>query len=366
MARRLIVMTALLTLVFGSLFGWKAFVRQKTAEYLANARPPAVVVSSAEAREERWQQQVETVGTLFAIQGVDVSSEVPGTVADISFQSGQQIRRGDLLVQLDATAERAELRSLEAQLVLARLDYERALGVWESAGFSQAQLDRTKSVMDSLQAQVEEQAAFIAKKAIRAPFAGELGIREVNLGEYVSPGTTIVTLQTLDPIYANFTLPERFLRELAVGQQLRVAVAAYPEDEFTGTVTAISPKVEETTRNVMVQATVANADRRLRPGMFARITVLTGGDQRVLTVPRRAITYNPYGESVFVITDQDGSLVVDRRQVITGEIRSERVEVVSGLLSGDLVVATGQLKLRSGQRVEIDNSIDLSAPVMGP
>ncbi len=188
----------------------------------------------------------------------------------------------------------------------------------------------------------------------------------MNLGEYVSPGTTIVTLQTLDPIYANFTLPERFLRELAVGQQLRVAVAAYPEDEFPGTVTAISPKVEETTRNVMVQATVANADRRLRPGMFARITVLTGGDQRVLTVPRRAITYNPYGESVFVITDQDGSLVVDRRQVITGEIRSERVEVVSGLLSGDLVVATGQLKLRSGQRVEIDNSIDLSAPVMGP
>ena len=181
MAKRMIVMAGLLVLVFGGLFGWKAFVRQKTAEYLATARPPAVVVSSTEVEEDRWQQQVESVGTLSAIQGVDVSSEVPGTVADISFQSGQQIRRGDLLVQLDATAELAELRSLEAQLVLARLDYERALSVRESAGFSQAQLDRAKSVMDSLQAQVEEQAAFIAKKAIRAPFAGELGIREVDI-----------------------------------------------------------------------------------------------------------------------------------------------------------------------------------------
>jgi membrane fusion protein (multidrug efflux system) len=366
MARRLIIMAALLTLVFGGLFGWKAFVRLKTAEYLANARAPAVVVSSAEVQEDRWQQQVESVGTLSAIQGVDVSSEVPGTVADISFRSGQQIRKGELLVQLDATAEHAELRSLEAQLVLARLDYERAQGLRESTALSQAQLDRAKSVMDSLQAQVEEQAAFIAKKSIRAPFAGELGIREINLGEYVSPGTTIVTLQTLDPIYANFTLPERFLRELAVGQQLRVAVAAYPEDEFSGSVTAISPKVQETTRNVMIQATIANADRRLRPGMFARITVLTGGDHRVLTVPRTAITFNPYGESVFVITKKDGALVVDRRQVITGEIRNERVEVVSGLLSGDLVVGTGQLKLRAGQRVEIDNSIDLSRPVTGP
>jgi membrane fusion protein (multidrug efflux system) len=334
--------------------------------FTVNARAPAVVVSSAEVQEDRWQQQVESVGTLSAIQGVDVSSEVPGTVADISFRSGQQIRKGELLVQLDATAEQAELRSLEAQLVLARLDYERALDLLERTMLSQAQLDRAKSVMDSLQAQVEEQAAFIAKKAIRAPFAGELGIREVNLGEYVSPGTPIVTLQTLDPIYANFTLPERFLRALAVGQQLRVAVAAYPEDEFSGSVTAISPKVEETTRNVMVQATIANADRRLRPGMFARVTVLTGGDHRVLTVPRTTITFNPYGESVFVITEQDGALVVDRRQVITGEIRDERVEVVSGLLSGDLVVGTGQLKLRAGQRVEIDNSIDLSRPVTGP
>ena len=231
---------------------------------------------------------------------------------------------------------------------------------------SQAQLDRAKSVMDSLQAQVEEQAAFIAKKAIRAPFAGELGIRQVNLGEYVSPGTPIVTLQALDPIYANFALPERFLRELAVDQPLRVVVAAYPEDEFLGTVTAISPKVEETTRNVVVQATIANADRRLRPGMFARITVQTGGDHRVLTVPRTAITFNPYGESVFLINEQDGALLVDRRQVITGEIRNERVEVVSGLLADDLVVATGQLKLRAGQRVKIDNSIDLSRPVTGP
>lgn len=365
MIKRMLVVAALLALVFGGIFGWKAFTGYRTAQYLASAKPPAVVVSSTTVDEDRWQALVTSVGSLSAIQGVEVSSEVPGTVASISFESGSQIASGELLVQLDATAEHAELRSLEAQLDLARLEYERSQGLLESTALSQAQLDRARSVLDSLQAQVEEQSAFIARKSIRAPFAGELGIRKVNLGQYVSPGTEIVTLQSLDPIYANFTLPERFLERLAVGQAIEVQVAAFPDVSFTGQVTAISPKVEETTRNVTLQATLQNADRRLRPGMFTRVHVLTGGMDKVLTVPRTAITFYPYGDSVFVISEEQGDLSVARRQVNTGRVRAGRVEITSGLTQGERVVATGQFKLRSGQRVTIDNSIVLPAEVTG-
>ncbi|MDH3643878.1 MAG: efflux RND transporter periplasmic adaptor subunit, partial [Gammaproteobacteria bacterium] len=200
---------------------------------------------------------------------------------------------------------------------------------------------------------------------IRAPFSGELGIRMVNLGEYVSPGTEIVTLQSLDPIFANFTLPERFLQQLAIDQSVNLEVAAYPDERFTGTVTAISPKVEETTRNVTLQATLQNADRRLRPGMFARVHVLTGGAEPVLTVPRTAITFYPYGDSVFAINKADDVLTVERRQVTSGRIRAGRVEVTVGLEAGEQIVSTGQLKLRSGQHVEIDNSIVLPDEVSG-
>lgn len=305
--------------------------------------------------------KIPAVGSLRAVQGVSVSSEVPGTVAAISFDSGQRVAPGDLLVQLDATAEEAELRSLEAQLQLARLDYERAKGLLQSTAVSQAQLDRAKSVMDSLAAQADEQRATIAKKAIRAPFGGTLGIRQVSIGEFVSPGAELVTLQQLNPVYADFMLPERHLQALQTGQVVEVEAAAFPGEVFVGTVTAISPKVEEKTRNVPLQATLANADGRLRPGMFARLNVLVGGMDPVLTLPRTAISFFPYGDSVFLIERQGEDRVVQRRQVTTGRIRDGRVEIVSGLEAGDEVVSVGQLKLRTGQRVEIDNSVTLPA-----
>ncbi len=365
MIKRLLIVILLLALVFGGIFGWKAFVGYQTARYMATAKPPAVVVSSAVAETATWQARVASVGSLSAIQGVEVSSEVPGTIAAISFESGRQVQAGELLVQLDSTAEHAEKRSLLAQLELARLDYERSRGLLQSTALSQAQLDRAKSVMDTLQAQVEEQSAYIARKSIRAPFAGELGIRKVNLGQYVSPGTTMVTLQSLDPIFANFTVPERFLQQLGVGQSVQVEVAAFPGESFLGTVTAISPKVEETTRNVSLQATLENPDRRLRPGMFARVDVLTGDADSVLTVPRTAISFYPYGDSVFVIQQVEQDLVVERRQVNSGRIRAGRVEILSGLTPNEQVVSAGQLKLRSGQHVKIDNSIVLPDEVSG-
>jgi membrane fusion protein (multidrug efflux system) len=355
----MIAMLAVLAVVFGAIFGWKAYTSQQAQARLAGARPPPVTVSSAMVDEAQWQVRVEAVGSLRAFQGVDISAEVPGTVASIGFESGQRIAQGDLLLRLDASAEQAELRALQAQLELARLDYRRARGLQERTALSQAQLDRAKSVMDSLVAEAEEQQALIARKSVRAPFAGELGIRQVSEGDYLSPGTAIVTLQRLDPIYADFMVPERHLRVLAPGLSIEVEVAAYPNRTYTGQITAISPRVEEKTRNVVLQGTLTNAERTLRPGMFTRVAVLIGDINEVLTLPRSAITFYPYGDSVFLIEARDDDLIVERRQVTTGRIRDGRVEILSGLAPGDEVVSAGQLKLRNGQRVRIDNTVPL-------
>jgi membrane fusion protein (multidrug efflux system) len=357
MIKRLVIVVLALGILFGGIFGWKAFVGYQMRKAIASAKPPAVVVSSARVEEARWQASVTSVGSLRANQGVEVSAEVAGTVAAIAFESGGRIAAGELLVQLDASKEEADLRSLEAQLELARLDYERARSLLRNTAVSQSQLDRAKSVLDSLAAQVDAQRATIAKKAIRAPFQGELGIRQIDLGQYLSAGSEIVTLQSLDPILVDFTVPERHLPALAVGQQVQIEVAAFPGKPFVGAVTAISPKVDEETRNVPLRATFANADGRLRPGMFARVAVLTGGLDRVLTLPRSAISFFPYGDSVFVIQGEGEDLVVERRQVTTGRIREGRVEIVEGLSAGDHVVSAGQLKLRSGQQIRIDNSV---------
>lgn len=357
MIKRLVFVILALGLLFGGIFGWKGYQSQQARQLLAAARPPAVTVSATQVEEQRWQAKVAAVGTLRANQGVDVSAEVAGRVAGISFESGHRVALGDLLVQLDASAEQADLRSLEAQLDLARLDNERAR--LQTTAVSQAQLDRAKSVMDSLAAQADAQRATIDKKAIRAPFPGELGIRLVDLGQYLSPGTAIVTLQSLDPIFVDFSLPERHLQALAIGQIVEVEAAAYPGETFTGLISAISPKVEAQTRNVPLRASFDNADRRLRPGMFARVAVLIGGMDRVLTLPRTAISFYPYGDSVFVIQGNGEDLVVERRQVTTGRTRAGRVEIVTGLSAGDRVVSAGQLKLRSGQQVRIDNSVEL-------
>ncbi|MDA0977951.1 MAG: efflux RND transporter periplasmic adaptor subunit, partial [Proteobacteria bacterium] len=345
--------------VFGGIFGWKSYQQKHISEQRAGAGPFAVTVSSAVAATESWARRVNAVGSLQAIQGVEVSPEVPGLVAEISFESGARISSGDKLLQLDATAEEAQLRSLEAQLVLAQQEYDRAKGLQEKTVLSQAQLDRAKSVLDSIAAQAEEQQALIARKTIRAPFSGELGIREINLGEYLSPGTPIVTLQQLDPIYANFTVPERYLSVLRIGQVVELELAAYPDDLFKGKISAISPKVESRTRNISLQATLQNPEGRLRPGMFARISVLLGDYTDVVTLPRTAVDFLPYGNSVFLIEGEENALTVRRKQITTGRIQGGQVEVLSGVEPGQRVVRTGQLKLRNGQLIRIDNQIEL-------
>ncbi len=357
MIKRFVVLLLALGLLFGGIFGWKAYQAHRIAQARAMAPPPAVTVSSALVAQDFWQVTVDAVGSLRANQGVEVSAEVAGVVAGISFESGEQVAAGELLVQLDDSAEQAELRSLEAQLQLARLDYERARE--QPMAVSRSELDRARSVMDSLAARADAQRAIIAKKAIRAPFPGLLGLREVDIGQYLSPGTEVVTLQSLDPILVDFTLPERHLHALAVGHGVELQVAAYPGEVFRGRVSAISPKVEARTRNVPLRGTLANADGRLHPGMFARVAVLAGGREPVLTLPRTAISFYPYGDSVFVIGGEAENPVVQRRHVTTGRIRDGMVEIVDGVSAGDRVVSAGQLKLRSGQYVRVDDRIEL-------
>ena len=360
MTKRLVIVALLLGLVFGSIFGWKAYQQRQIAERLTARGPSTVSVATAIATTEFWAHKINTVGSLRAIQGVEVSAEVSGVVAELSFVSGSSVEAGAQLLGLDDTAEAAELRSLDAQLELAKQDYERAKGLSIKTLLSQAQLDRTKSVLDSLEARAEEQLALIARKSIKAPFSGELGIREINLGEYLSPGTPIVTLQQLDPIFTDFTVPERYLSSLAVGQIIEVEVAAFPEEVFQGKISAISPKVESRTRNIELQATLQNSDKRLRPGMFARVAIILGSANKVVTVPRTAVEFLPYGNSVFIVTEEGDALTVQRRQVTTDRILGTRVEIIKGIKSGERVVSAGQLKLRNGQHIQTDNSVDLT------
>lgn len=360
---RLVIVTVLLALLFGGIGYYKLQQYQQFQAMMAAERP-AVVVSSAPVSLQRWPAEIQALGTFMADQGVHVATEVPGRIQTIHFQSGDRAGDGEVLVELDASAERAELRALQADLELAQLDYERARDLRETQAVSQSQLDRAATLMRSLEARAEQHRVLIQRKTIRAPFAGELGIRQVHLGQYLSPGDTVVSLQALDPIHVDFTLPERYLGAVAVGQRVQVPVAAWPGETFAGAITAISPELERANRTLHLQATLSNPDGRLRPGMFSMLTVVAGEPQPVLTLPRTAIAYQAFGETVFVLQpDNDGNLTAERRPVRVGRVRDGRVEILDGVPAGTEVVATGQMKLRSGQRVRIDNSLELPSEV---
>jgi membrane fusion protein, multidrug efflux system len=360
---RLVIVTVLLAVLFGGIGYYKLRQYQQFQAMMAAERP-AVVVSSAPVSLQQWPAEIQALGTFMADQGVHVATEVPGRVQSIHFTSGDKAGAGDLLVELDASAERAELRALQADLELAQLDYERARDLRETQAVSQSQLDRAATLMRSLEARTEQQRVLIQRKTIRAPFPGELGIRRIHLGQYLSPGDVVVSLQALDPILLDFTLPERYLGAVAVGQSVGAPVAAWPGETFSGTITAISPELERANRTLHLQATLRNPDGRLRPGMFTMLTVVAGEPKPVLTLPRTAIAYQAFGETVFVLQkDSDGNLIAERRPVRVGRVRDGRVEILDGVSAGTEVVATGQMKLRSSQRVRIDNSLELPSEV---
>lgn len=364
-SRRLIFLLLGLALLFGALFGTKYYQMQRMAAEAAVA-PPPTTVSAARVQTERWQPYLSAIGSLVASQGVDVSNEIEGQVKAIHLESGQHVERGELLLELDNSVDRAELTGLIAERRLAQVEFQRVAELYKKRSVARSEYDQAQAKLQNAQAHVASQQALIAKKAIRAPFSGLLGIRQVDLGQYLASGSPIVSLQSLDPLYVDFSLPERDLAVLYSGQKVTFQVPAYPKRTFDGEISALDSRIDETTRNIQVRATVGNKHGLLRPGMFAEVQTELPTQQNVLTLPSTAITYNPYGDSVFVVEDRQGQLLVEPRWVKTGKTRHGRVAIEQGLEAGERVVTVGQLKLRKGQPVRIDNSVNLNQSVGGP
>ncbi|WP_199539797.1 efflux RND transporter periplasmic adaptor subunit [Paraburkholderia kururiensis] len=373
MTRRMIVMLVCVGLLVAALVGFNLFRAHMIAKFMAgNAAPPATVTATV-ARYQAWQPQLAAVGSLRAVRGVDVTTEMAGLVRDIAFRSGQDVKAGQLLVELNADTDKAQLAALEAAAELAKTVYERDRAQYEIKAIAKAQLDADAADLKSKLAQVAQQTALVAKKTIRAPFAGRLGITTVNPGQYLNPGDTIVTLQTVDPIYVDFYLPQQQLGQLAIGQSVLVETNAYSGRTFTGKILSINPKVDTNTRNVQIEALVDNHDRKLLPGMYANVKVDAGAGQRYLTLPQTAITYNPYGATVFVVKNgneqsaqgnargkqtQGKTLPVAQQVFVTpGPTRGDQVAVTKGIAEGTQVVTSGQLKLKNGTPLVIDNRV---------
>lgn len=361
MKKRMVIAVIALVVVFGAIFGWVAVKGYFTGQYFANFQPPPVTVSTGEATTQSWQPQVTAVGSLAAVRGVDVSAEVAGMVKEIGFRPGDSVKQGDLLVQMDDSAEQAEIPGLRARARQTEQNLKRAQELRKQGLTAQEALDTAQSEYDQARSTLRAREVTIEKKAIRAPFAGKLGIRQVNVGEYLQPGTPIVTLQQLDPLYVNFTLPQQQLGRVEPGQSLELTADAFGDAAFSGKLIAVSPKVDASSRNFAVQGEIPNADGRLRPGMFVEISVESGAAEAHVTVPRTAISYSLYGDSVYVVMQpKDGDMpVAKERFVRTGEERDGRVAILEGIEAGETVVTAGQLKLRDGARLNIDNDVAL-------
>lgn len=365
MRTRLIIVILILGLLFGGMFAIKSCQSRQMAAMQAIPQPPTTV-AVATATETEWQPYLEAIGTLVATQGVFVSAEIAGKVREIQFESGEPVEAGTLLLQLDDSIEQAEVQGLIAEAGLGKLEFERAAQLLSDKLGSQADYDRTRANLQKTQADLAAKRALLEKKAIRAPFPGILGIRQVDVGAYLEPGDDIVSLQQLDPMYADFSLPERYQSSISHGQQVSVQVKAWPDEQFDGVISAIEPRIDSNTRSVRIRATLANPKLLLRPGMFAEVRLLLPPRGKVVTVPQTAIMYNPYGDAVFVVQQGDAGLVVEYRQVQTGIVRDGQIEISSGLQSGERVVSAGQLKLRNGMPVSIDDSVQLEGATGGP
>jgi membrane fusion protein (multidrug efflux system) len=362
MAKRMILMLAT-TVVFLGVIGFVKFRQIQGAIAQAAAfQPPPEAVTTIVAQQEQWPSTFRAIGTVVAVHGVTVSADLPGIVEKIAFDSGRQTGADDVLVYLDTKQEQAQLAAAEAQRELANLSFERMRGLRAKGVTSQAELDRAAAEAKQAEARVSEIRAVIERKTIRAPFAGLLGIRQVDLGQYLSGGDPVVPLQTLHPIYVNFAVPQQEVGALAVGAGVRLEIEARPGAELTGRVSAINSIVDENTRNVQVQATFENEDGTLRPGMFVEAVVVMGEATAVVALPASSIQYAPYGNTVFLVEDlkgQDGRSYLGVRQefVKLGGARGDQVAVLSGVDPGDQVVTSGVFKLRNGAAVQVNNEI---------
>jgi membrane fusion protein (multidrug efflux system) len=332
---------------------------------MISAKPPIPIetVTSAQVKEDDWAPTLSSVGSISAVQGAVVSTELGGTVAQVGFQSGALAKKGDLLLKLDASSEEAQLRTAEADLELARADLQRTRGLATGKVVSKAELDSAESKFKQKEGAVDNMRAMIAKKEVRAPFDGQLGIRQVNVGQMINSGQQVVPLQALDPLYVDFALPQQHVGKLSPGLEVHVASDALPGHDFVGKLTAINSTVDSITRNVTLQATLANPDHALRPGMFAKVEVVLPEKHRALIIPGTAVSYAPYGDSVFVIEKKKDpktgkeSQVLRQQFVRIGEARGDFVSISTGLKAGETVVGTGVFKLRNGMAVAINNDL---------
>jgi membrane fusion protein (multidrug efflux system) len=350
-------------ILFGSIFGYKAFSGYMMRRYMASHHSQLVYVSVKEAVEAPWEPQLKASGSLRAIVGVDITTQLAGMVDAIHFKPGSMVKKGDLLVQLVIDPDVAQLHNLEASAELAKITYKRDTAQYAIRAISKATLDTDEANYKATKAQVAQQKAIIEQKTIRAPFSGRLGISAVNPGQYLNPGDKVTMLQTLDPIYVDFFVPQQSIDQLKVGQSLEMTVDAFPGKSFTGKITTINPGVDANVRNVEVEATIPNPTLLLAPGMFSSVTVQTGEPKAYLTLPQTAISFNPYGSTVFIVNESGKDaenkpiLTVTQAFVTTGEKRGDQVVILKGIKKGDRVVTSGQLKLQNGSMVAIDNTI---------
>ena len=352
-----------LAVVFG--FGFVKFTQIQGFIKLSKSgafEPPPTAVTTDVAQKSEWQPTLESVGTATAVNGVTVSTDLAGIVRQIAFESGNKVRAGDLLVRLDTTQEEAQLHQSEAQRDFASVTLKRDKDLVAKHAISQSDYDNAEASFRQAQAAVDQFTALIARKTLRAPFDGVTGIRQVNLGQYLKEGDMVVTLQAFDPIYVNFSLPQQDLSKLAVGQPVALRVDAFEGQAFDGKITAINSLVDQATRNIQVQATFQNSDLRLRPGMFAKVSVIMSEKQNVVAIPATAIHYAPYGDSIFIVSemkDPQGKEYkgVKEQFIKTGQSRGDMIAVVSGLKPGDEVVTSGVFRLKSGARVNVNNQI---------
>jgi membrane fusion protein (multidrug efflux system) len=367
MTKRMVIMLVAVAVVFGAIFGFQAFKAAMIKKFMSAMAQPPQTVTTAKAASSPWQPRIEAVGSLRAVKGADLSLEVSGVVDSISFNSGDDVEEGKLLLKLRSGDDEAKLESLQATADLNEITYDRDQKQFKLQAVSQATIDTDAANLKNAKAQVAQQQAILDKKFLRAPFAGHLGIRAVDLGQYLGAGTVIVTLQALDPIFVDFFVPQQSVDQVRLGQPIEMKVDAFKDQTFAGEISALNPKVDANSRNVQIRATLKNPDHKLLPGMYATIDIATGAPQSYITLPQTAIIYNPYGDTVYIIdtkgNDASGKpqLVARQNFVTTGATRGDQVAILKGVNEGDMVVTSGQIKLHNGSTVLIDNSITPTA-----
>lgn len=362
MKKRMLIVTGTMIVLIVGLGATKFFQIKAAMAQGASFQPPPEAVTTVVADEQEWPETLRAVASVVAVQGVTVSADLPGIVEKIHFESGAKVRRGDLLTELDSSQERAQLAAAESAAKLARINLERMQDLQQKGVTSQAELDQMRATAEQAEARLGEIRATIERKRIRAPFAGVLGLRQVNLGQYLNGGDPVVSLQALDPIYVDFAVPQQEVSRLAVGHPVTATLEGVTETISAGTVTAIDSVVDAATRNVRVRATFTNAGERLRPGMFVEARVALGAGRRSVTLPTSAVNYAPYGDSVYVVEEMQGpsgqSYLGVRQQVVKlGASRGDQVAVLSGVAAGEQVVTSGVFKLRPGAAVFVNNDV---------